>query len=263
MASVPNVPIHDWTRVDAGTWHSFHVSWLGEIKRALNAGVLPAGYYADAERAAPPIVPDVVTLQEATDEIMDDVDEAGGYDPSGGGTATAVAADPALSLRRPLAYDPEATALRRRSIAVRHESGDRLVALLELTSPGNKDRRAAVDAFVDKALDALRRHVHVSVVDLLPPRRADAPAGLVGAVAAAAGAGPLDLPPGKPLMVGAFESAPGGLGNLYAEPLAVGDALPNLPLFYRRGRYVNVPLAATYAAAWDATPARWRRVIEA
>ena len=40
------MPIHDWTRVDAGIFHHFHVTWIPEIARALNAGLLPDGYYA-------------------------------------------------------------------------------------------------------------------------------------------------------------------------------------------------------------------------
>jgi hypothetical protein len=30
------MPIHDWTRVDAGIFHDFHQTWMPEIKRALN-----------------------------------------------------------------------------------------------------------------------------------------------------------------------------------------------------------------------------------
>ena len=40
------MPIHDWTRVDAGLFHAFHQSWSVRIQDALNAGVLPKGYYA-------------------------------------------------------------------------------------------------------------------------------------------------------------------------------------------------------------------------
>ena len=260
------MPIHDWTRVDAGTWHTFHYRWVSEIERALNAGILPDGYYADPERPAPPAVPDVLTLQEASSEIADDADdefEDGDGSPLDGGgvaTATSVAA-PRLSYRARATLDPDAMALLRRTIAVRHESGDRLVALLELASPANKDRRASVESFAGKAAAALGRGVHVSVVDLFPPRRHDAPAGLVGAVAEAIGLDAPDPPPAKPLMIGAFESAAGAV-TLHAEPLAVGDDPPDLPLFYRRGRWVAVPLAATYAAAWAATPRRWRAVIE-
>ena len=250
------VPIHDWTRVDAGTWHVFHVRWITRIADALNEGVLPEGYYADPERHAPPFIPDVLALQEASDEIMEDWDKGG----SGGGAVTAVSS-PKLTLHR-TAPDSLLIAGRGRTIAVRHESGDRLVALLELTSPSNKDRPQSVTAFTDKAVAAIGRGVHVSIIDLLPPTRHDAPHGLIAAAAQAAGIGePADLgvPAGKPLMIGAFDAD--RPPTLYAEPLAVGDALPDLPVFLAPGRHVAVPLSATYAAAWQATPRRWRDVI--
>ena len=46
------MPIHDWKRVKAGVFHDFHHSWIEEIKRALNNGLLPADYYAMAEQQA-------------------------------------------------------------------------------------------------------------------------------------------------------------------------------------------------------------------
>ena len=46
------MPVHDWTRVEAGTFHDFHHSWIEELKRALNAGLLPLAYYAQAEQRA-------------------------------------------------------------------------------------------------------------------------------------------------------------------------------------------------------------------
>jgi len=30
------MPIHDWTRVEAGIFHLFHHAWITEIARALN-----------------------------------------------------------------------------------------------------------------------------------------------------------------------------------------------------------------------------------
>ena len=40
------MPVHDWTRVDAGIFHHFHHGWIEEIARGLNRGILPADYYA-------------------------------------------------------------------------------------------------------------------------------------------------------------------------------------------------------------------------
>ena len=46
------MPVHDWTRVDAGVFHDFHSSWIIHLKEALNAGLLPGDYYAQAEQHA-------------------------------------------------------------------------------------------------------------------------------------------------------------------------------------------------------------------
>ena len=57
------MPIHDWTRVGAGTFHDFHCGWVVEICNALNVGLLPPGYYARAEQVGGEVGPDVLTLQ--------------------------------------------------------------------------------------------------------------------------------------------------------------------------------------------------------
>ena len=44
------MPIHDWTRVDAGLFHDFHQRWTVSLSNALNAGVLPADYFALVEQ---------------------------------------------------------------------------------------------------------------------------------------------------------------------------------------------------------------------
>lgn len=49
----------------------------------------------------------------------------------------------------------------------------------------------------------------------------------------------------------------------YVEPVAVGQALSDMPLFLDPGHYVNVPLESTYQAAYEGVPRRWRQVIEA
>jgi len=56
------MPIHDWTRVEAGIFHHFHQSWAVEISNALNAGRLPEGFFALAEQVIGGPIPDVVTL---------------------------------------------------------------------------------------------------------------------------------------------------------------------------------------------------------
>lgn len=57
------MPVHDWTRVEAGIFHDFHHAWIEDIKRALNSGILPDEYYALAEQFAGGFGPDVLTLE--------------------------------------------------------------------------------------------------------------------------------------------------------------------------------------------------------
>jgi len=57
------MPIHDWTRVSAGTLHDFHQGWTIEIRNRLNSGVLPDGYYAMADQRVSGPEPDIIALR--------------------------------------------------------------------------------------------------------------------------------------------------------------------------------------------------------
>lgn len=59
------MPIHDGTRVDDGTFHAFHTSWITHLSGTLNRGVLPSGYYALPEQHAGRPIADILTLQAA------------------------------------------------------------------------------------------------------------------------------------------------------------------------------------------------------
>jgi hypothetical protein len=65
---------------------------------------------------------------------------------------------PAVSYTASLDED-EIYTRKRRSLVIRHASGDRVVAYLEILSPGNKSGRAALERFLDKAVSVLNRSV--------------------------------------------------------------------------------------------------------
>jgi len=48
----------------------------------------------------------------------------------------------------------------------------------------------------------------------------------------------------------------------YIEPLAVGDPLPDMPLFLTPGDYVPCPLEATYGTTWDQYPTALQGALE-
>lgn len=243
------MPIHDWTRVEAGIFHDFHHSWIEEIKRALNGGRLPDDYYALAEQFASGFGPDVLTLQD-TSTPKDDV-------PAPGAGVTLLSA-PKL---QPTAETDMAFYRRKQStLVIRHVSGDRIVAMVEVVSPGNKASRNPLRAFVDKAAQLLERGIHLLILDLHPPGRRD-PQGIHAAIwEEIAGKRPV-LPPDKRLTLAAYES---GLSiKAYVVHVAVGDVLNDMPVFLEPGQAIDVPLEATYQAAYAEVPRRWRRVLEA
>ncbi|MFM7928125.1 MAG: hypothetical protein ACKO9Q_10475, partial [Pirellula sp.] len=60
---LPNMPMHNWTKVPPGTYHNFHLQWIASISRQLNAGLLPPGCFAMAEQVIGGPEPDVVALK--------------------------------------------------------------------------------------------------------------------------------------------------------------------------------------------------------
>lgn len=57
-------------------------------------------------------------------------------------------------------------------VSIRHRRG-RVVAIIEIVSPGNKDSRNALRTFVERATDILNQGIHLLVVDLFPPTPRD------------------------------------------------------------------------------------------
>lgn len=251
------MPVHDWTRVSAGTFHDFHNGWITHLKEALNGGVLPAGFYAQSEQHTGDVIPDVLALRTTEAAAASETSQ---FDGSG---AIAVAEAPPRVSRVLRAADSDTVlySTLRRTLVIRHASGHRIVALIEILSPSNKATREKLDAFLAKAESALAHGFHLLIVDLLPPGRYD-PAGIHELLweritDAAADVSP---PEDHQLTLAAYAAAHPPVA--YFEYVSVGSPLPEMPLFLDPSWYVNVPLEATYMQAWHGVPEYWRDVIE-
>jgi hypothetical protein len=244
------MPMHDWTKVPDGIFHAFHHGWIWAISEDLNAGRLPTDYYALPEQIAAGWGPDVLTLQDR---------QAGGTSDAGPvATASPPLARP--STRFTAETEGEFYRRRKKSIAVRHVSGDRVVAVLEIISPGNKSSAHAFRSFVQKALELLEHRVHLTLVDPFPPGKTD-PEGIHAAIWEEMTGESFQLPDDKPLTTVADECD--FTTRAYIEPVAVGAPLPEVALFVEPNACVMVPLEATYQAAYSVMPRRWRKVLEA
>lgn len=248
------MPVHDWTRVEDGIFHDFHHAWIEEIKRALNAGLLPDDYYALAEQYASGYEPDVLTLQGGSD----DEDEGNDAPESASSEGGLLLAPPKM----PATDEAELDFYRRKakSVTVRHVSGDRIVAMIEVVSSGNKSGRNRFRAFIEKSARLLDKQIHLLIADLHPPGRRD-PQGIHGARWDEMTGRPYCLPTDKPLTLVSYECDL--VLRTYVKNVAVGDVLPDMPLFLMPQGQVPVPLEATYQTAFAAVPRRWRRVLEA
>jgi hypothetical protein len=241
------MPIHDWTRVDAGLFHDFHQDWTIELRRALNAGRLPPGFIALTDQRAGGPIPDVITLRRGP--------ASAAKHESGGGLAVAAAPPKARFVDE---VEEDTYARRANTIRIHHRHGQ-IVAVIEIVSPGNKNTRTALRAFVRKAADLLWQGVHLLIVDLFPPSERD-PQGIHKAIWDEVAERPFTLPPDKPLTVVAYRAAP--TKTAYIEPVAVGDELPSLPIFLTEDDYVPAPLEETYRASWAAYPADLKELLE-
>src|SRR5579872_6287779 len=155
------MPIHDWTKVEAGIFHAFHHGWISEISNALNSGLLPNDYFALPEQVAAGFGPDVLALQDISSTFDD-----GGNRKSP--STTILQPRPKTTITA--TTEKEFYRRKKSSIAVRHVSGDRLVAFIEIVSPGNKSSGKGIQAFVEKACDLLENRIHLSQTYFLPVR---------------------------------------------------------------------------------------------
>jgi hypothetical protein len=242
------MPVHDWTRVSAGTFHDFHCTWIPLIKIRLNDGLLPAGYYAQVEQVAGELTTDILTLK--TQDTTSDEEQ-----PSGG-IALSVA-PPQVQITASL--EGAHYAAQRKQLIVRHSSDDEVVAVIEVVSPGNKAGRRAWQRFIEKAAGLIEDGRHLLVVDLFPPGPRD-PEGVHGAIWAELGDDSYTIPGNERLTLAAYRA--GDIPRAYVQPIAVGESLAPMPLFLSSETYVNVPLEETYEAAYRSVPQRWRTVLE-
>jgi hypothetical protein len=251
--------MHDWTRIPPGIYHDFHGGWIYAIRGALNSGLLPKGYYALAEQVTRTIGPDVLTLHNpAANGHSNDTDNGApkGSARDGGGVAVSTTLPKAQIEAKADRIGPPAN----RQISIRHVSDHRMVAMIELVSPGNKASVQEFDSFVGKARMVLNEGIHLIVIDPFPPTKRD-PNGIHAAIWDAMTGKPFSLPADKPLTLASYYSGEEDDITAYVDPIAVGDVLPDKPLFLSAERHVNVPLEATYMAAWQTFPAEWRNIL--
>ena len=219
-------------------WESFHSNWATRIADGIAAVLPPEFQVEEHTHAGPGFEIDVATYEG---EISPRDNAAG----------------PALATRAAPAYAPPAPdatipAVFPDTFEVRVFSttaGLTLVAVIELVSPGNKDRPAERRAFAAKCASYLAQGVSLIVVDVVTNRHANLHNDLMRLMEAAPD---LDFPAEVTLYAVAYRPLRRGQReevDLWLRRLTVGAALPTLPLRLTGDLFVAVDFEAAYQEA--------------
>jgi Protein of unknown function (DUF4058) len=219
-------------------WESFHSRWANSIADSLHR-ILPRRFFAEVQ---------IHLGNQVEADVAEFEGPAEGEDDPGNGAAGGVAvqpwAPPAAALVMPAVFPDDL------EVQVRDERRDaRLVAVVELVSPRNKDRADSRRAFAAKCVAYLQRGIGVVVLDIVTSRQANLHNELVQVLSLGE---PFTLPGEVSLYAVAYRPARRQEVNaidVWPAALAVGAALPVLPLAVRGYRAVPLDLEATYQDA--------------
>lgn len=225
------MPLHDWSKMSAGHFHAFHTSWLIHMAEFLNDGVLPDGFHALPEQHTEGFITDVTTYE------VDPVPRRKKSKDDGG-----VAVVEPKSERRVIA---KKVVYPGRHIAIHRTAVPRVVAVIELVSNSNKDRRETVGEFAGKVADYLRMGVHVLVVDILPPSRST-PNGMHAAIWTSLDRDASVESPSesRPFLIASYRAERKPIA--YINTIAVNQSLPPGPVYIDSQRFVELPLEESY-----------------
>ena len=224
------MPLHDWSKLEG--WEGVHHFWMGEITRDMNAN-LPPGYKAVI--GSHPLVksprldskPDVSVSRAVAPQLPPRDYESSGYpEPD---YAVAVA-------------DIE------QDLTVIVMKGPRVVAVVELISPGNKDRPSEREDCGKLYENYLRNAVNLMLVDVHRLPLTFSFASFLGDALKFA-IPVLPTPMAASYGIAGPLASGGSMFDIWQRPLAVGEPLPTLPLALRGIDFVNVNLEATYSRA--------------
>lgn len=229
----PIYPLHSWA--------TLHSRWAGTLMDALNE-LLPASRYMVEVTVSvgPHIEADIAEFEFSPPVLAEQVNG------SEGGLAVAVQpwAPPVAAQTVDIVFpdDIEVQVFDLRD-------GKRLVAVIELVSPGNKDRAEERRAFAAKCVAYLQRGIGLIVVDIVTSRRGNLHHEILDLLGQAEAS---VLPAETELYASAYRPArraDKSQLDLWPVALSVGQPLPLLPLALRGAFFVPVDLEATYMEA--------------
>ncbi len=218
-------------------WESFHSRWANSIADELHR-VLPRRYFAEVHiHLGGQVEADVAEF----DYIAEPEGEAGNG--AAGGVGVRSWAPPAAAMVLPAVFPDDL------EVQVRDQTDDaRLVAVVELVSPRNKDRDDSRRAFAAKCAAYLQRGVGLLVIDVVTSRQGNLHNEMIGMMQ---WGDAFRMPAAALLYAAAYRPVRRDVSQIdfWPSALAVGGPLPLLPLALRGGPAVPLDLETTYTDA--------------
>ncbi len=235
------MPLRDHFRPpldDLRHWEGFHATWPVMIV-ALLRGKLPRRYFAEPRvHSGASAEIDVATFEKEGEGVL-----AAGNGNDNGGIATAVWAPP----RPTLSVATDLPAQDVYEVLVYDEKRHcRLVAAVEIVSPANKDRPESRRAFVSKCLGLLRERVSVAIVDVVTTRTQNLYAELLDLIGQSDPSLNPEPPPLYATACRLTKRDDAWLLETWAQPLALGQPLPTVPLWLADNLAVPLELNESY-----------------
>ena len=229
------MPLRDYFHPPVSTiesWDAIHFVWPTYITETLAAS-LPNGFVArphgylgrefEIDVGANDInTPDTSLSPESNGE---------------GGVAVLTAAPPTVEIETEL-VDTDEFEVR----VYDHRLDRRLVAVIEIISPANKDRATHRQVFVSKCAALINQRVSLVLIDLVTSRRANLYAELLALI------GGNDPAPGALSAVSCrwIERGRGNVLQAWTHPLTLGQPLPTVPLWLTEDLWVSLELEGSY-----------------
>ena len=231
---------------DDAVYHSFQLDWSCRLSDQLNHGVLPQALYAMTETLELRPLAEFCPLPEPEGPLVlchweENLPDATAQPP-----------------RTRFQFRDDRKQYACKVVTIRDDLHQPVAVVFWITRQ-DKETPYRLAALLRHAVGALTRDIHLLVVDLFPPSVRD-PHGIHKKIWEQFKPEPFDLPPDKPLTLAAY--AAGAEKVAYVENVAVGESLPDMPIFLTPEHYVPCPLEASYRMAWSVFPGALKGPLE-
>jgi hypothetical protein len=223
-----------------GSWESLHGGWPMVIVQQLRKTLPPGFISAPRVHLGPYFEIDSGAFEK------DETSPGGASSGGSGATATLAPPRPTWVIETDVPEDDEYEVQ-----IYNAEEERRLVAVIEIVSPANKDRPDKRRAFVGKCGALLRKGIAVSIVDLVTIRHANLYAELMAFVGHP---DPTLGPDPPPIYVSSCRWTPNPAGTrarleAWSQPMGVGQPLPQLPIWLTDELSLSFDLERSYEQA--------------